>query len=126
MSYPDTPFQRRLAELAACSDARKWISTRTAQGVWDETDRGDWMVWWLDDAEHGPEGWQGAIASAWAEYRKACAPALAKYNKAIASALAECCKAITPALAKYNKAIAPARATLANAIRAIYPTIPNG
>ena len=37
---------RRLRRLGACESAREWAATRTsAEAVWTECERGDWLLW---------------------------------------------------------------------------------
>ncbi len=41
--YPDTLFQRQLAHLGACHDARKWVGTKTFREAWATCPYGSWM-----------------------------------------------------------------------------------
>lgn len=41
-----TELQAHLKSLDACADAREWAGERTAQQVWDQCDRADWLLWW--------------------------------------------------------------------------------
>lgn len=49
-------FNRLLAELKACEDARKWCKGKTLAEAWATCERADWMLWLL--ARHiGKPGW---------------------------------------------------------------------
>lgn len=42
-----TDFQRELAALGACDEARTWVAGQTREEAWQNCPRGDWLLWYL-------------------------------------------------------------------------------
>ena len=40
-------FQKILTRLDACSEAKKWVGSKTIEKAWLECDESQWMCWWL-------------------------------------------------------------------------------
>ena len=49
-------FKQQLIEMDACQDAIDWVEDRTVQQAWKDCQRGDWMLWLLEQMEE-VEGW---------------------------------------------------------------------
>lgn len=48
---PDTPFQRQLAMMEACIEARTWVGSRDLDHAWLICNRSDWMLWLAETLE---------------------------------------------------------------------------
>lgn len=46
--YPDTPFQRLLADLDACATARSWVGEQDFHTAWAACQTQEWFVWFLE------------------------------------------------------------------------------
>ncbi len=44
--FPNTLFQRQLAHLGACKEARAWVADKTFREAWEACEQVRWM-WWL-------------------------------------------------------------------------------
>ena len=49
-------FDALLAELNACSEARRWAAGKSLAEVWNTCERGDWLLW-LCGHMCGKKGW---------------------------------------------------------------------
>src|SRR5262245_1185844 len=106
-NYPDTEFQRELARLDACAEAREWVGARTREQAWRECERLDWLRWYaLAPAFRARDE---AIANAVRAYDEATAPAGRAHAEAIAHAGRARDEAIALANRARDEAIAPAR-----------------
>jgi len=49
-------FKQQLIEMDVCKEAIDWVEDRTIQQAWKDCQRGDWMLWLLEQIE-GEKGW---------------------------------------------------------------------
>jgi len=49
-------FKQQLIEMDACQEAIDWVENRTIKEAWTDCQRGDWMLWLLEQME-GEKGW---------------------------------------------------------------------
>lgn len=77
-TYPNTPFQRQLEKLGACSEARNWVADRSYAKAWQDCTSLDYLRWFCDalilaeyEAKHAPIR---------AEYEAKRVPILAEYE----------------------------------------------
>ena len=44
-------FKPELKKLNACSEAVKWAGDKSLEKIWEECERGDWMLWLIHKSE---------------------------------------------------------------------------
>lgn len=50
VTLPDTPLQRALEALGACTDARQWVGTATFEQAYASLMDDGWLEWLTDQA----------------------------------------------------------------------------
>ena len=136
-----TPLYRHLTSLTprACKEALDWIGGRTAEQAWDESPRGDWLIWWghrlgltprdlvrgaVAAARCAPQGPSGEAALALVERWLAGEVVTASELWAAAAAeAAASAAAAAEAAASAARAWAAASAAAASALEAADPSI---
>jgi len=61
-------FQQYLNnKIYACRQAREWATDKTAAQAWNECERADWLMWWVNQEvdEYGPGYTDGEIRKVW-------------------------------------------------------------
>ena len=103
MNFATAPeFYDFCVDHEACEEGLVEIKGLTLAEWWDETKRGDWMLWLRN------KGVWDFTPVQLAEYERITAPALAEYMRTTAPALAEYKRITAPALAEYGRITAQA------------------
>lgn len=58
-------FQDYLNENFACVQAREWAAGKTAAQAWNECERADWLMWWVNQEKNGPDYTDKQIRQVW-------------------------------------------------------------
>lgn len=61
-------FQQYLNnKIYACGEAREWAADKTAAQAWNECERADWLMWWVNKEAgvFGPDYTDGEIRKVW-------------------------------------------------------------